>query len=116
MINFDFSKEEKKIVAEIINIGLQREYENMLTGVDRIMDDWKTKKKGAEETCAILYRTVKTNDKRLERVYGNKKGSTYILILLQLLSDGIIAEEELEKLSKGTVVRIIELKRLLAEG
>jgi hypothetical protein len=116
MINFEFSKEERKIVVEIIKTGLQREYEKMLTDVERIMEDWKTKKNGAEETYAILYRTVKANDQRLERVNGNKKGSTYILILLQLLSDGVLTEDDLNLLPRGTVDRIIELRRLLAEG
>ncbi|MEI6885953.1 MAG: hypothetical protein WCO02_15780 [Bacteroidota bacterium] len=37
------------------------------------MEDWKNKKNGSEETCAILYRTITANDQRLERVYGNKK-------------------------------------------
>jgi hypothetical protein len=44
-MNYEFSKPEKKIVREVIETGLQRDFESSILDIDQIIQQWKSKKK-----------------------------------------------------------------------
>ncbi|MEI7500300.1 MAG: hypothetical protein WCK84_07605 [Bacteroidota bacterium] len=43
-MNYEFSKPEKKIVRQVIETGLQRDFESSILDIDQIIQQWKSKK------------------------------------------------------------------------
>jgi len=43
-MNYEFSKPEIKIVRQVIETGLQRDFESSILDIDQIIQQWKSKK------------------------------------------------------------------------
>ena len=115
MINFEFTKPEKKIVRGLIETALQRDYEKCITSIENIILDWKSKRANSAETYKKLYKTTIQNDKKIDSLYDDQRGSTYITIILRLLYDGTLKEEDLNDLPVETIMNIYSLKKLLID-
>lgn len=112
-MNYEFTKSEKKIVRQVIETGLQRDYESSILDLDKIIQHWKSKEMTNREAYMELYSKVKENDKYIARMYNDMRGSTYMLIIQGLLSNKVISETDLSEFSDQTKRDILEIRKLL---
>lgn len=96
----ELSKPQKKIAREIIEKGLQREYENGILKIDKIINEWKINKIDNRDAYHQIYNSVIDFDKHISRRYDNIKGSTYLLIIILQLTDKIISIDEIAEFNK----------------
>jgi hypothetical protein len=105
----ELSKKDKKIAKQIIDIGLQREFEKGLTSFDAILQDWKDKKQDNQESYRLLYKKIAAFDKHIVNRYDYITGSKYFFVLLEQLESGIITQEDIIELSEEVVQKINSL-------
>ena len=112
-MKYEFSKLEKKIVREVIETGLQRDFESCILDIDQIIQQWKLKKLDNREAYHEIFGTVKANDKFSVRRYDDLRGSTYMKTLQGLLANNTISEADLSGFSETTRNAILEIRRVL---
>jgi len=113
-MTYEFSKPEKKIVRQVIETGLQRDFESSILDIDQIIQQWKSKKLSNQEAYHEIFGTVKKNDKYIARMYNDLRGSTYMITLQRLLANNTISEADLSGFSETTMKAILEIKRVLS--
>ena len=113
-MKYEFSKLEKKIVRQVIETGLQRDYQSSILDIDQIIQQWKSKKLDNKEAYQEIFRKVKDNDKYIARMYDDLRGSKYMMILQGLLANKTISEDDLGGFSEPTRIAILKIKRALA--
>jgi len=106
----ELSKSEKKIVREIIEIGLQREFAKGLTKADSILEGWKNHLKDNRESYHLLYKQITQFDKHIARRYDNMTGSNYLFVLAGQYAENVISETDLANVPE----RIIQAIKLIA--
>jgi hypothetical protein len=111
-MRYEFTKAEKKIVRQVIETGLQRDFESCILDIDQIIQRWKSKKLENGEAYHEIYGKVKANDKYIARMYNNLRGSTYMLVLQGLLANKTISEADLSGFSESTRNKIMEIQRV----
>jgi hypothetical protein len=92
---YELPKSQKKIAREIIEKGLQREYQNGIIKVDAIIEKWKSGKLDNRDAYLSMYEKLISHDKHLTRRYDNMSGSKYLIIISGQVADGIISPDEL---------------------
>jgi hypothetical protein len=112
-MQYEFSKVEKRIVRQVIDTGLQRDYQSSIFDIDTIIQQWKSKKLSDQEAYHKIFGKVKENDKYIARMYDDLRGSKYMLILQGLLANKTISEADLNGFSEMTRNEILEIKRTL---
>lgn len=112
-MNYEFSKNEKKVVRQVIETALQRDLQACLRDVDRLVQEWKSHKMDNRRAYQEIYLKVKENDKYIARMYDDIRGSKYMLILQGLLSNKVISEADLEGFSEKTRDEILQIMNLL---
>ena len=112
-MKYEFSKLEKKIVREVIETGLQRDFESCILDIDQIIQQWKLKKLDNREAYHEIFGKVKANDKFIARMYDDLRGSTYMKTLQGLLANNTISEADLSGFSETTRNAILEIRRVL---
>ena len=112
-MTYEFSKPEKKIVRQVIETGLQRDFESSILDIDQIIQQWKSKKLSNQEAYHEIFGTVKKNDKYIARMYNDLRGSTYMMVLQGLLANKTITEADLSGFSETTRNAILEIRRVL---
>ena len=112
-MTYEFSKPEKKIVRQVIETGLQRDFESSILDIDQIIQRWKSKKLDNREAYHEIFGTVKKNDKYIGRMYNDLRGSTYMMVLQGLLANKTITEADLSGFSETTRNTILEIRRVL---
>jgi hypothetical protein len=110
-MNYEFSKPEKKIVRQVIETGLQRDFESCILDIDHIIQQWKSKKLDNRAAYLEIFGKVKANDKYIARMYDDLRGSTYMMVLQGLLANKTITEADLGGFSEPTRNVILEIKR-----
>ena len=108
-----FAQPEKKIVRQVIETGLQRDFELSILDIDQIIQQWKSKKFSNQEAYHEIFGKVKKNDKYIARMYDDLRGSTYMMVLQGLLANKTISEADLSGFSETTRNAILEIKRVL---
>ena len=58
-MRYEFSKPEKKIVRQVIETGLQRDFESSILDIDQIIQQWKSKKLDNWEAYHEIFGKVK---------------------------------------------------------
>lgn len=114
-MNFEFSKTDKKLVRQIIETGLQREFRNGLSKMGKIIKNWETKGTNNQEAYQNLYKALMNFDKHIARRYDNMSGSKYMLIVASQLNDKVISEDDLNDLSEEAKLAIIRTCQILWE-
>lgn len=114
-MNYEFSKSDKKVVRQIIETGLQREFGNGLSKMGKIINDWEAKGTNNQEAYHKLYKTMISFDKGIGRRYDNMTGSKYQLIVASQLFDEVISEDDLTGLSDGAKSAIVRTCQFLRE-
>jgi len=112
-MTYEFSKSERKIVRQVIETGLQRDFESCILDIDQIIQRWKSKKLDNREAYHEIFGKVKKNDKYIARMYNDLRGSTYMMVLQGLLSNKTISEADLGGFSETTRNAILEIRRVL---
>ena len=110
-MTYEFSKPEKKIVRQVIETGLQRDFESCILDIDHIIQQWKSNKLDNREAYHEIFGKVKANDKYIARMYDDLRGSTYMMVLQGLLANKTITEADLGGFSESTRDVILEIKR-----
>jgi predicted transcriptional regulator len=100
-MSIELSKRDKRIARELIEKGLQKEFQQGLQQLDAILQKWKNEQQDNKDVYHQLYKSVHDFDKHIARRYDNMKGSTYLLILVAQLIDGLISEEDLAEMDPG---------------
>ena len=101
-MSIEFSKKDKRIARELIEKGLQKEFQQGLQQFDAILQNWKNGQQDNRDTYHNLYKSVRDFDKHIARRYDNIKGSTYLDTLIAQLMNGLICEEDLFELNPDT--------------
>jgi len=112
-MNYEFSKSEKKIVRQVIETALLRDFEASIMEVDSIIQQWKSKKLDNRNAYQEIYGKVKENDKYIARMYDDISGSRYMLTLHALLASKVISEKDLEGFSAKTKEEILKITKFL---
>ena len=112
-MRYEFSKPEKKIVRQVIETGLQRDFESCILEADQIIQQWKSKKLDNREAYHEIFAKVKVNGKYIARMYDDLRGSTYMLTLQKLLANKTISEADLGGFSEMARDAILENRRVL---
>ena len=102
----ELSKKDKKIARQIIEIGLQREFEKGLTSFDVILKDWKENKQDNQESYRLLYKKIAAFDKHIVNRYDYLTGSKYFSVVVEQLYSGIITQEDIKELSEEVIQKI----------
>ena len=113
-MSYDFTKPEKKIVRQVIETGLQRDFESCILDIDQIIQRWKSKKLDNREAYHEIFGKMKKNDNYIARMYNDLRGSTYMMVLQGLLANKTITEADLSGFSETTRNTILEIRRVLA--
>jgi hypothetical protein len=112
-MNPQFSKSQKNIARKVIETGLQRDIESSNRDIEKILQRLNSGVLIHQEAYHEIFGTVKRNDKYIARIYDNMKGSTYILIIRNLLTNKVLAEEDLQEFSEETRNDILGLRNKL---
>lgn len=91
----ELTKSQKRIARQIIDIGLQREYEAGIKKLDMIISHWKKEELSNSDAYMKLYRSLTSHDKHIAKRYNRMTGSWYLHIIAAQLADEVIADEEL---------------------
>ena len=90
----ELSKSEKKLARELIDKGLQKDFEKAICDVDALIAGWKNKKLNNRDTYQALYKTMGDHDKHIAQRYDGLSGSRYLMTVGVLLADGLIMQED----------------------
>ncbi len=113
----ELSKKDKKVAREVINKGLQREFENGLGQAEEILRNWRKGITNNSVTYHDVYKHIKSLDKQIAMRYDNIKGSTYLLTITYQMMDDIIHEEDLADFSEEVQLYLKQVvKNYILEG
>jgi len=91
----ELTKRDKKVAREVIEKGLQREFENGLSKTEEILLKWRKGINDSSATYHAVYKHIKSVDKQIALRYDNITGSRYLLTITYQMLDDIIHEEDL---------------------
>jgi hypothetical protein len=109
----DLSKADKKIIQELIQKGLQKEFETGLTAVESTLQKWRRDKTHNGDTCRALYKQIEDFDKYIARRYDGLGGSKYVPTVGMQLRDGLLTEEDIARLSEDAKALVKKFAELL---
>lgn len=109
----DLSKADKKVAREVIEKGLQIEFTNALHEADAVLQKWKKHDLGNPEAYHLLFKTIKNFDKHIAARYDDMRGSRYFITVVDLLIDGIIADEDIKGFSPQVIEALNETRQNL---
>jgi hypothetical protein len=95
---YELPKSQKKIARQIIEMGLQREYQKGIEKVEAVIGKWKSGKLDISEAYQSMYKKLVSHNKHFARRYDNMSGSKYLMIISGQVADGIISPDELSEL------------------
>ena len=96
----ELSKKDKKAAREVIEKGLQREFEKGLSKTEKLLLNWRKGIKNNTETYHAVYKHIKNFDKHIALRYDNITGSRYLLTITGQLLDDVLHEEDLVDFSE----------------
>lgn len=98
-MTYELPKSQKKIARQIIEMGLQREYQNGIKKADAVIEKWKSGKLDNRDAYISIYKKLTSHDKHLARRYDNMSGSKYLMIISGQVADGIVSFDEIDELN-----------------
>ena len=103
----ELTKSQKRIARQIIETGLQREYEAGIKKLDKIISGWKRKEIDNRDAYLKLYGSLTSHDKHIAIRYDRMTGSRYLDIIATQLADKVIAVKELNDFPEDIRERVI---------
>jgi hypothetical protein len=104
-IGMDLSKSDKKVARELIEKGLETEFEEGLSEFADIIADWQSGKTSIKDSYYGLFKSVAEFDKHIGRRYDRMTGSNYFWIVLQLFVDKKIPLSEMDRFAPDVQMR-----------
>ena len=95
----ELSKKDKKVAREVIDIGLQRDFEYGLDKTEELLVNWR-KGVGNKETYYAVYKHINRFNKHIALRYDGITGSRYLISITGLLLDEVLHEEDLVNFSE----------------
>ncbi len=111
----ELTKKDKKVARQLIDNGLNKEFENGLNKAAAVLKNWNDKVNDNRDSYHILYKTIKDFDKHIARRYDGRIGSDYFNIVLEQLRDGLIKESDLNNFSEEVRQRLFGINKYLIE-
>jgi hypothetical protein len=102
------SKRDKKILRDIIDKGLQKEFAAGIEQLEMIIHVWRQRKIDTNDVYRKLNETMHEHDKTIARRYDQMGSANYAQIVAAQLADGLISETDLEELSDEMRQQIIQ--------
>jgi len=96
----ELSKKDKKAAWEVIEKGLQREFEKGLSKTEKLLLNWRKGIKNNTETYQAVYKHIKNFDIHIAMRYDTITGSRYLLTITGQLLDDVLHEEDLADFSE----------------
>lgn len=96
-MTYELPKSQKKIARQIIEKGLQREYQNGIEKVEGVIEKWKTGKLDNQKAYISVYKKMIAFDKHISQRYDEMTGSKYLIIIIGQLADGVISFDEIDE-------------------
>ena len=96
----ELSKKDKKAAREVIEKGLQREFETGLSKTEKLLLNWRKGIKNNTETYHAVYKHINLFNKHIAHRYDNITGSRYLLTITGQLLDEVLHEEDLADFSE----------------
>jgi hypothetical protein len=96
----ELSKKDKKAAREVIEKGLQREFETGLSKTEKLLLNWRKGIKNNTETYHAVYKHIKNFDKHIAFRYDGITGSRYLITITGQLLDDVLHEEDLADFSE----------------
>ncbi len=109
----DLSKADKKIIQELIQKGIQKEFEKGLTAVESTIQKWRSDKTDNGDTYRAVYKQIEDFDKHIARRYDGLGGSKYVPTVGIQLRDGILIEDDIAPLSDEAKALVRKFGELL---
>jgi hypothetical protein len=104
-IGMDLSKSDKKVARELIEKGLETEFEEGLSEFADIIADWQSGKTSIKDSYYGLFKSVAEFDKHIGSRYDRMRGSNYFWIVLQLFVDKKIPLSEMDRFAPDVQMR-----------
>jgi hypothetical protein len=101
-MRYEFSKSEKRVVRQVVETALQRDFKACIMNIDRLIQEWKFNKLDNRQAYLEIYRKVKENDKYIASMYDDITGSRYMMTLQGLLATKVITVDDLAGFSEKT--------------
>jgi|GEM_PF-3486491 len=95
MLMRNFSQTQKKQIRALINLGLNREYQNGLGKIETVIAEWKNGTRNDRESYMQLFKVLQPHDRQIAERYNGLRVAQYDLILSLQLAEGLVSEEEL---------------------
>jgi hypothetical protein len=109
----ELSKKDKQLIRELMDLGLQREFEMGIGQVEKIIDEWKTNKEDRRATYHAIHDAISQHRKHLAYRYDGLGGSKFVPLVGELVADNIITEADLEPLSNKAKEIVLQFANLL---
>src|SRR5215203_3120314 len=95
----EFSKKDKQLIRELMDLGLQREFEMGIAAVEKIIDKWKVNKEDVRKTYHEIHDAITGHREHLAYRYDGLGGSKFVPLIGTLVADKVITQADLEPLS-----------------
>ena len=112
MNGLDLTKSQKKIVRQLIEIGLTREFENGISKIDRIIQKWKNGEAETKETYYQIFEKLDKFDEHIGHRYNGMSGGDYLFVLASQFADGVISVKDLDILDKDLQNKVFFICRI----
>ena len=96
----ELSKKDKKLAREIIEKGLNLEFERALSRSEQVLKEWRAQALANHEAYQKLYRHIKDYDKRIAQLYDGLRPAAYLEVIAVQYRDGFITDEDIAGLSE----------------
>lgn len=109
----EFSKSQKKIVRELVQLGLRRECKSFTDEIARCAksSEWETR--DPHELYCELYQKVTSFDKHIERRYDSARDPYDFMTLVSLFRDGVLTTDDIARLDPEVQSELVRVKDLI---
>lgn len=96
----ELTKKDKKAARELIEIGLQRDFEDGLVKIEKILCNWRNKSLDNREAYHTVFKQVDQFNDYIASRYDNITGSHYLTTVVCLMMDKVVTENDLDDFSE----------------
>lgn len=103
------SKADKKVVRELLETGVLREFKTGLQAVAAIIHEWEETGGDNRVYYHKIYKQVTNFDKHIAWRYDGVTGAHYLSVVAAQLSDGVITIEDIAGFTPEVRDRVISM-------
>lgn len=91
----ELSKAEKKLCRELIDKGIEAEFEAGIKNAEAIINKWKNKEMDNRTAYHAIHSEIRDHRKDLAFRYDGVTGSRYLDTVSYILADGFLTEDDI---------------------